>query len=74
MHTYPTWFRAKVVIEAAQGAVTDAQLARRYGVDPGLIGRWRDDIATATARLLRRTAEASWPPVFARPLPPESTS
>ena len=48
---YSPEFKARVALEAAQEQESLAQLGKRYGVHPVLIGQWKK-------QLLRRAADA----------------
>jgi transposase len=46
--TFPPEFKAKVVVDLMTGAVSQAELARKHGLKPDLVARWK---AEALARL-----------------------
>jgi putative transposase len=46
--TFPPEFKAKVVVDLLTGAVSQAEVARKHGLKPELIARWK---AEALARL-----------------------
>jgi transposase len=41
--SFPPEFKAKVVLDLLTGAVSQAELARKHGLKPDLLARWRAD-------------------------------
>ena len=44
--TFNNDFKAKIVETIAAGAATQAELSRKYGISPVMIGRWKREYST----------------------------
>jgi transposase len=53
---YTPEFKARVALEAAQEQESLAQLGKRYGVHPVLIGQWKKQLLNRAADAFRREA------------------
>jgi transposase len=42
--TFPPEFKAKVVVDLLTGAVSQAELARKHGLKPDLVARWKAEV------------------------------
>ncbi len=51
---YTPEFKARVALEAAQEQESLAQLGKRYGVHPVLIGQWKKQLLSRAADAFRR--------------------
>jgi len=51
---YTPEFKARVALEAAQEQESLAQLGKRYGVHPVLIGQWKKQLLSRAADVFRR--------------------
>jgi len=51
---YTPEFKARVALDAAQEQESLAQLGKRYGVHPVLIGQWKKQLLTRAADAFRR--------------------
>jgi transposase len=51
---YTPEFKARVALEAAQEQESLAQLGKRYGVHPVLIGQWKKQLLNRAADAFRR--------------------
>ena len=51
---YSPEFKARVALEAAQEQASLAQLGKRYGVHPVLIGQWKKQLLARAADAFRR--------------------
>jgi transposase len=51
---YTPEFKARVALEAAQEQESLAQLGKRYGVHPVLIGQWKKQLLGRAADVFRR--------------------
>ena len=51
---YSPEFKARVALEAAQEQASLAQLGKRYGVHPVLIGQWKKQLLSRAADAFRR--------------------
>ena len=52
--TFPAEFKARVALEAFSGALTMAELAKKYDVHPNMISQWK------------KTAQENLPGLFAK--------
>ena len=51
---YSPEFKARVALEAAQEQASLADLGKRYGVHPVLIGQWKKQLLSRAADVFRR--------------------
>ena len=51
---YTPEFKARVALEAAQEQASLAELGKRYGVHPVLIGQWKKQLLSRAADVFRR--------------------
>ena len=56
---YTPEFKARVALEAAQEQESLAQLGKRYGVHPVLIGQWKKQLLTRAADAFRREGSSN---------------
>lgn len=42
--TFPPEFKAKVVVDLLTGAISQAELARKHGLKPDLVARWKAEV------------------------------
>jgi len=56
---YSPQFKAKVALEAVQGAKTISELSSQYEVHPTMINTWKRQLLEAASSLFEKGSEAS---------------